>query len=166
MGLDKIQLPQDALQDLYKNTLLVLENKQEKASPEKTPAALRSLGQNQQKIAILVDYEQVTFLPDDDLAFITQVLGACKLSLADVAIVNRNNGPVSFALLANQLSPQKVLLFGLSAADIDLPVVFPHFQVQAYGGCTFLSAPVLTDIKDDKALKASLWGCLKQLFDV
>jgi hypothetical protein len=168
MALNKIQLPAAALHDLYKNTVLVLENQQEKAPIGATAAApaaaLRFLGQNQQKITIVVHYQSVTFLPDEDLAFMTQVLGACRLSMADVAVVNHYNGAVTATILQEQLSAMQVLLFGVGPEALDLPVVFPHFQVQAYGGATWLSAPPLAEIRADKELKTKLWNCLKVLF--
>ncbi len=39
----------------------------------------------------MVNYDNAVHLPDEELNFLTNMLAACKLSLGDVAIVNKYN---------------------------------------------------------------------------
>jgi len=123
-----------------------------------------SLGSNQKGILILVSNESVPFLPDAELEFLSTILGACKLGIADVAIVNLQRHPQPYTDLANQFQSRQVLLFGITPQQIDLPFNFPHFQLQNFDGRTYLSAFPLSEIAQNRDLKMQLWGCLKTLF--
>ncbi|MEQ1678153.1 MAG: hypothetical protein ABL876_15715, partial [Chitinophagaceae bacterium] len=60
---------------------------------DKPETAWKSLGHNQKNILLIVNNPDVVYLTDNELTFLTGILGACKLTLADVAIVNQNNHP-------------------------------------------------------------------------
>jgi hypothetical protein len=108
------------------------------------------------------------FVPEADLQFLTKMLGACKLNMADVAIINHATAPVAIDQLKVQLQPKSLLLFGVEPADIQLPISFPPFKEQAYAGTTYLFTPSLTALNQEteeaKLLKRKLWECLKRMF--
>jgi hypothetical protein len=105
------------------------------------------------------------FLSDGELSFLTSVLSACKLSLADIALCNIYSlSPAEKSALAGELGSHQILLFGLGPMDIDLPINFPQFQLQPFNGKTYLSAPTLLVLEADKAQKLKLWNSLKNLF--
>lgn len=159
MNLNNITLTPQLVADLYPASLI-----EELSFPDKQET-LKFLGKNQKNILILVSKENVAFLEDDELNFLSSVLAACKLSLADTAIVNHNTRkPLNYRELTNQLKSKTVLLFDVEAQTIDLPFNFPHFQLQQFDQCTYLSAPALKNIELDKALKTQLWNCLKNIF--
>jgi hypothetical protein len=168
MSLDNIQLSTAAIQDLYKRSLVLSANAPEKKV--ETPSGTVSfnvLGNNQQKILILVDNDETLYLPDEQLNFLMGILTACKLTMQDVAILNiQKNTGVSYTNLATALKASVVLLFGVETSKIDLPLQFPLYQIQAYNNQTYLSAPLLTVLQNDKAEKTKLWLCLKQLFSL
>ena len=123
------------------------------------------MGRNEKKILILVLKKDVPFIEEGELSFLSSVLTACKLSLADVAIVNLENLPAAdYRLLQEQLQSKTILLFDVDTQAIDLPFNFPHFQVQQFEQATYLSAPSLNTIEKEKALKTQLWNCLKNIF--
>lgn len=129
-----------------------------------TPA-WKYLGNNKKHVLIVVDYEGAAYLPDDELAFLTKMLTACKLGLGDVAIVNSAHYPkYSSADYLRQFRSQQVLLFGRDPESFGLPLAFPQFQVQAFAGVTFLSSPPLGEMMDNTALKSTLWASLKRIF--
>ncbi len=143
------------------------------ANPRPQPlpcASYKFLGNNLKKITILVDSPQNAFLPDEQLAFLTKMLEACKLNIGDVAIVNQANSPVEIASLKRQLSPVFFLLFGPGPEAIGLPIHFPFFKIQPYDQCSYLSVPSLAQLlqpgDESKLLKRKLWVCLRQLFEV
>jgi hypothetical protein len=126
---------------------------------------LKSLGGNQKNILIVVKNDNITYLPDEDLEFLTNILKACKLSLEDVAIVNTNNNPdEGYKEYLKNWSSKIVLLFGVSPVSFDLPVSFPEFQVQSLTNTKFLYSPALSECRTDKLLKSKLWVSLQRIF--
>jgi hypothetical protein len=132
---------------------------------KKTEKVSRSLGGNSKNILIVINYNNVVYLPDEELEFLTSMLKACKLNLDNVAIVNTNNSPGDgYKEYAKQYSSKVVLLFGVDPVSFDLPVSFPEFQVQSFNSNTFLYSPTLQECRTDKLLKSKLWVCLQRIF--
>ena len=176
MSLNDLHLSSSLVAMLYPNSLLSFEiddvvtksNKsvsEQKITADAEPS--KWLGNNQKNILIVVQYNDVVHLPDDELNFLTGILTACKLSLGDVAIINTNNyKKVNYLDILNQFNSRIVFLFGISPADFGLPVNFPHFQVQAVSGCTYLSTPALEQRSADNMFKSRLWLCLRSIFSI
>jgi hypothetical protein len=59
-----------------------------------------------------------------------------------------------------------VIMFGVEAADIRLPVFFPHYQVQGHDGVNYMSSPDLAFIENNKPEKQKLWQSLKKAFSL
>jgi hypothetical protein len=166
MDLNNIQLTPATVTALFKNTLYTEESKQvEKVKEDKS--TFKYLGQNNKKILLLVNYADAAFLPDKQLDFLTSILGACKFSLADVAILNMANaGDVNYKIMTKELQMQHALLFGISPDSLSLPVNFPVYQIQAFSNCTYLYVDSLEALEADKELKTKLWLCLKKIFGI
>jgi hypothetical protein len=195
-GLKNIQLPNFIVADFYKETLVVLEDvtiapqkieipaatiAPTTTTPTPSPAPMPTkpvasttakwfLGDNKKGISILVNDETAVYLNDESLNFLSTILGACKLNLGDVAIINLANQAVNFATLKEKLQPQYYLLFSVTANQIELPFTVPHYQVQAYGGSSFLLAPSLQNMlgtgQEAKLEKSKLWLSLKKMFNI
>jgi hypothetical protein len=168
MSLDNIQLSASVIQDLYKKSLILSNAKEDKKSQmPSTNVSFNILGNNQQKILILVSDGETLYLPDEELNFLMGILTACKLTMEDVAILNvEKNNDISFTNLATTLKSEKIILFGVETSRISLPLQFPTYQIQAYNNQLYLCAPLLTVLQNDKAEKTKLWLCLKQLFSI
>lgn len=181
MDLNNINLSPFIVANLYKNSLVEMkENNNEEhpavaivqAEPAKqttnTPEKnIKSLGENRKGIVILVRNPGITHLTDDDLSFLTGILNACKLTLADVAIVNLANHPgTGYEELGRFFSSKIMLLFDIDPQSIRLPMVYPHYQLLAFSGNTYLNAPSLKQLTGDKAEKMKLWTSLKRLFNL
>jgi hypothetical protein len=194
MSLQNIKLPDVVIADLYKQTLVqdegAVETYKKETAPEpvsakpaeapepKTPAkpveaqasqtGYKVLGKNAKQVAIVVNFASEAFLPEGELQFLTKMLGACKLNLADVAIVNHATTPIEIEKLKQQLLSRHVLLFGVEPSAIQLPISFPAFKEQAYAGTTYLFAPSLEQLNKEteeaKGFKKKLWECLKRTF--
>lgn len=162
MSLNNIQLKSSMLADLYRNSLV--ETTSAITAPELKQ--LKYLGNNQKNIVVVVFHEAVPFLPDGELSFLSNVLAACKLSIADIGIINSYN--VEQTDLQNIINSEgkKVLLFGVEPLAIGLPINFPPFQLQPFNNRTYLHAPPLSQIENDKALKGRLWTSLKAMFGI
>jgi hypothetical protein len=180
MSINNIELSGALLSELYKNSLIeergLITKKIPEAEPDKKiPGQLadtveerfKSLGNNSKNILVLVKYSNDVHLPDADLNFLTGIIGACKLSLNDVAIVNLVTNPgATYKEMLSFFKSRIVLLFDIEPASIGLPMNFPHYQLQAFAGNTFLYSPALQELENDKVLKSKLWVCLKRLFNI
>lgn len=166
-GFSDIQLGPEVLRELYKGHL-VSDNEAAAGIPKPPPEPIRYLGKNKAQIVILVKYNDTPFLPDEQLEFLTRMLDACKKNLGDVAIANYGAQGMEYEQIKKEFSPKQLILFGVDPAEIDLPVNFPLFKLQAFDGCTLLKSHALHDLNHDgpesKNLKGQLWNCLKQLF--
>ena len=166
MSLDTIQVPPLVMYDLYKNSLVALVNEQKKtkilsASP------FNILGNNGKHILILIDHEATAFLPEQELNFLLGILSACKLTMEDVAILNiKKNDNCTYKQFTAALGSTILILFGVSPYQIQLPLEFPSYQVQAYNNQTYLIAPPLSNIEADKTEKTKLWNTLKKIFTI
>jgi len=166
MSLDNIQLPAIVLQDLYKNALVDLGTPTVKKTVKKT-TGISFLGNNQKFITIIATDENNIYLPDEELNFLMGILNACKLSMADVALVNfSKTGPVRYIEIEEQLNAEKIFLFGIEPSQLQLPLQFPHYQIQKFNNQVYLAAPSLSIIAADKAEKTKLWNCLKTVFSI
>jgi hypothetical protein len=161
MGLNNIRLTPQLLTDLYRKTLV--------AQPEKgvTETDILFSGGNEKRILILTNSTEALFLPETEAAFLNSILAACKLGLADVALVNWNRlTDKTYKPVVEQFNSRAVVLFNVPPAAFGLPMHFPDFQVQAFDGRQYLFAPDLSRIQATKTLKADLWQALKKLFSL
>ena len=85
MSLNNISLSAQLIADLYPASLI------EQLTPIHIPDTIKFLGNNKKNILVLVSKDSITFLENDELDFLSSILVACKLSLADVAIININS---------------------------------------------------------------------------
>ena len=179
-NINKIILPNSLVADLYESLLVETENSgpaiknEPETVAEPEPVQIKpaneitlTLGQNRKNILVIVKNEPAGLPGGNDLAFLTGILQACKLELDDTVVISlQDYASVGYKVILNQFNSKQVILFGASAADLDLPVLFPDFQVQAVAKTQFLSAPALAAISADKLLKSKLWVCLRRLFNV
>ena len=177
MSLNHIHLPAIAIADLYKSVLIasndapVIERETvstEILSTEKSSKqSINFLGSNKKQIVIIVNYKDDLYIPDDSLAFLTSILTACKLNLADIALVNfKTAGIISYKDFFKAIPATSVLLFNVTPDIISVPMNFPFFQVQHFDGINYLSSPSLDEIEKDKLLKGNLWTSLKKIFNL
>ena len=182
MDLNSIKFEATDIALLFKNSLVEIneeqpvttkaKNKSEPIDPESKqgdPITIgwKYLGENKKKVFVIVRYADITYLPDKQLSFLTKLLAACNLNIADVAILNfQNNISADFDKLMNHFKPKVVLLFDIKPGEFGLPMNFPEFQVQGHKDSVFVSSPSLEIIEPDKIVKGKLWVCLKKIFNL
>lgn len=181
MKLNDIHLSSSVIADLYKSSLIEINQTSDQVSKEVIATnnnmivsdnyqnEWKYLGNNKKNILILVKYDNdnCIHLPDDHLNFLINMLSACKISLDDVAIMNLHNHPqASYNEIINQFKSKIVFLFGVEPIVIGMPISFPHFQVQSFSKCTFLFTPEMEDLKKDNVFKSKLWVCLRRIFSI
>ena len=166
MSLDNIQLPAFLIQELYKNSLVEFESPKPVQKIE-VKSSINILGNNRSKVIIVVENNEAAFLPDNQLNFLLGILSACKLTMEDVAIINIYiNKAITYKAITFELKAEKIILFGVTPAQLNLPVEFPSYQIQQYNNQTYVTAAMLANIESDKTEKTKLWNCLKQIFAI
>lgn len=165
MSLDNIQLPAILVHDLFKDSLIDLNTSQPAPGQPAAQPCFSFLGNNKQKITVVVQDKEALYLADNLLAFLVGILTACKLTMADIALVNLSQYPgLDHTAISDHTGAEKLILFGEGPEAIGLPMAFPHYQLQQYNGQVYLCGPELAILQADKAEKTKLWNSLKQLF--
>jgi hypothetical protein len=167
MSLDNIQLPAFVIADLYTKHLFSLDSTQQASQLIKPENSQKPpfLGNNQKLITLLVQQPTHLHLADADLERLTNILTACKLSIADVAVVNLNNQPLDYLQVTTHFTPSIIICFGVSPQVIGLPINFPTYQIQNFNNQKYLYSAPLAQLVN-KQEKLLLWGALKTLFNV
>jgi len=178
----KLQLPDFLIADLYKQSLVEIAAPQLPGNdkiPQETESApdlpekdgkLSFLGENKKHVIVLVDHPQTTYLEDGELQFLTNILKACSLSLADIAILNVAKQEIIFTELKTQLGAVHILLFDVEPTVIKVPFVTPHFQVQQFDNTSIVYLPSLQEMnlptEESIQMKRNLWASLKKVFGI
>jgi hypothetical protein len=183
MDTQKIVLPDFLIADLYKSCLVDIHNfspdkkkiaedvlptdvKPQKASDDK----IKYVGENRKNVIIVINQAGAVDLNKQDLTFLTNILKACQLDMADIAIVNAATQEVTYAAIKEQLHALQIILFDAEPSFIKLPFKIPPFQIQTYGDTAILVAPALSALnksdQEGRLLKTKLWNSLKQVFGV
>ncbi len=181
MGLNDIKLSPFLVKKLYEKTMVVSSFandektaikqfvQDEKISPRNNlvKEEINFLGKNNKHILILVNEIDHTFLGDDDLSFLMNILSACNITMADAALVNSyGNENVVYEKLIKSFSPSTILFIGIEPQALSFPVQIPMYQVQSYNNQQYLSAPSLQQLSSDKEEKKQLWMALKKIFSI
>jgi hypothetical protein len=181
MSEQKLRLPDFLLADLYKSSLVEIEStitnnpdieESEDIKPleAKPTGEIKYLGKNGKNVTIIVQQTEAEYLKKDDLAFLTNILKACQLTISDIGIVNISSQQVTFQQLKEQLGSKFVILFDVEPSAIKLPFIVPAFQVQSFDSSTVMMAPPLSTLnlpsQEGRTLKTKLWMSLKQMFGI
>ena len=166
MSLDNFQIPPTLLPELYKDSLIVLDDKQSK--PEKlNEKKVHFLGDNLKNILILVNNLEILHLNDEDLRFLTGILTACKLTFSDVAIFNTaSNLDYNYQKTIDQFKPKLILILGTINQKFNLPEYSDKYQPILNQNIQLVFGSSLNEISKDVNEKKSLWNCLKQIFGI
>ena len=191
----KTILPAAALVSLFKDTLVLpekeiksIENKvkaaitakgkeelaitstNEAVNDEKTasPTPIKYLGDHLKKIIVIVQDADAVYLNETDLGLLSSILNACKLTLADIALINTAKQPLSLHEILETLPSQLVLVFELTGEQlkIKLPATLYKPIILGETHILFSSSLHLMQGVDQSAKleKSKLWNALKLLF--
>ncbi len=161
MSLNNITLSTLLLTDLYPDVLIesYATHVPEKPAPDYT-------WKSKKRILIIVSKGNTNIISEFELNFLNNILLACKLSLAKVAIINWPIAETSYAKFLETLESEIILLLNIDPISFGLPINFPQFQIQAHNKRIYLHAPSLLEIENNIDLKKQLWASLKLLFSV
>ena len=170
MDINEVILTPDLMQELYGHSLVVTPDESRPAAgmmPDGEPVKPAYLGSNHRRTVLLVNYPADAFLPDAALNFLTSILQACRMNLADVAIINTARQTVVFTALLSTVPCDTLLLFGVQPATVGLPDI-TMLTVYPAAGCNIVISPSAEIMNqpgaEGKALKSQLWNSLKKVF--
>jgi hypothetical protein len=164
MSFTNIHLPDFVLVEMFKTSIV--------GSPteiKQNESPISFLGDNKKNVTILLQDEDAVFIHDERLKFLNNILQACRLTLADVAIINIQSQPaVQYQSIVKQLHPKFILLFDVNAAAIGFPANSSLYQLQNINDCVMMSAAsldaMLANNQEAKVEKSKLWTALKTMF--
>jgi len=133
---------------------------------EKTTKPLSVLHNTTIKLIVITSVNTAIEANASQLALLNSILLACKINSQEVKLIHFNPENTNYKELSSTFNPSFVLLFGISPAEIGLPLMFPHFQLQNFDKITYISSPALDKLENDKTLKINLWNALKQAFSI
>jgi hypothetical protein len=186
MGLDSVKLSPFLVKELFATTLIDTGNLERPNIAEQTAKdsileenritekvvennfnPIKYLGKNAQQIVVAVHNEIHTFLDDDALNLLINILNSCNITLQDVAIINlHNNSEATAQNIDANFTPKKLIFFGTEPHLVGYPIQIPSYKIQRYNNQQFLTAASLKNIANDKAEKKNLWLCLKTMFEI
>lgn len=191
----KTILPAAALVSLFKDTLVIPE--MEIKSPENeeqtiitaigkeaiattaanevvndqktTPTpALKYLGEHLKQIVVLVNDPTAVHLNETDLGLLSSILNACKLTLADIALVNIATQPMSLHEILVTLPSKLVLVFDIATTQLKIKLPATLYKPIVLGDTHILMSSSLHSMQgadqSAKLEKSKLWNALKLLF--
>jgi hypothetical protein len=136
-----------------------------KATP---PAPLKYLGDHLKQIMVLVNDPNAVHLNESDLGLLSSILNACKLTLADIALINTAQQPLSMHEMLTTLPSQLVLAFDLSATQLKIKLPTTLYKPIVLGDTHILFSSSLQSMQGAdqtaKLEKSKLWNALKLLF--
>lgn len=186
----KTILPASVMVSLYKDTLVlpdsekkveIIQNKEEKAvtaSENTTPTELpkikkssgplKHLGDHHKKILVIVNDPNSVYLNETDFILLTSILNACKLTIADIALVNIGNQETSLHQILETLPSILIMCFDIDSAHLKIKLPNTLYKVNELGEARIFFSKALASMQgtgaEAKQEKGTLWILLKQLF--
>lgn len=170
------KIPVSLIAALYKQSIVLASNIKhsdtidQPLEIEKTAGPLKYLGEHLKKVLVIVDDPNSVYLNEKDFILLTSIINACKLTIADIGLVNLAHQKTSLLQMLDTLPSKLVILFGVNASQIKLklsPVLYKPTQL---GETHLLFSNALSSMQDTgieaKQEKAKLWNILKILFEL
>ena len=183
----KNSLPNSVLVNLYKESLVlgtVQTNVDKKATPstlteeknetkdtDTTPIApIKFLGEHQKKILVLVQDSNAVHLNEKDFDLLTSILNACKLTIADIALINLANKNYSLHQILVQIPSDIVLIFDINPTKLKIKLPTKIYSPILLGETQLLFSNNLSNMQGidqaSKIEKTKLWTSLKLIFNL
>lgn len=102
-------------------------------------------------------------LTSEEKTFLSKILTSIKLDLKDVVLVNLKNSP-PFHQLKSKFQVKRVVLFGLTPAQLGLNIAHENYQPLHFMNTVILPADSLQTIHDNDSSKTQLWKAMKKIF--
>lgn len=131
---------------------------------EKKISELIFKGSNKRNVLVIVDQPAEEYINAGDESFLGKVLGAIKLNINDIAIVNfpKNNDLNKESLL--KFNAGKYLIFGVEESKLFKDNLPPYQIIEMENSKQVLNCASLSTIANDPTQKKLLWAALQKMF--
>ncbi len=133
-----------------------------------TPVPIKYLGDHLKKIIVLVHDNNAVHLNETDLGLLSSILNACKLTLADIALINIAQQPLALHEMLITLPSQFVISFDINSTQIKIKLPTTLYKPIVLGDTQILFSNSLQSMQgtdqNAKLEKSKLWNALKLLF--
>ena len=125
------------------------------------PADFDYLGENNKYFLVLIDDKIHTRINPVHQEMLLKVMSAKKLELRDLAILNISRYPeVKFNVLKTFFSCSRIVMFGVSPAEIGIPPVKAN-TIASAGTVKVLATYGLEEMRNDADKKREFWNVMK-----
>jgi hypothetical protein len=185
MSTDKTILSSSVLVDLYKDNLVVVEDiplenkaaveqtietKKEAIKEEKWEGPIKSLGEHNKKITVIVNDPNSVHLNETDFILLTSILNACRLTIADIALINIGKQPIGLHQILQEYPSTLLISFAVDATQLKVKLPSTLYKVTQLGETHILFSNALSTMQgtgaEAKQEKAKLWTVLKKIFEL
>jgi hypothetical protein len=185
MSNDKTILSSSVLVDLYKDNLVVVEDvplenkaavkqtietKKEAIKEEKWEGPIKSLGEHNKKITVIVNDPNSVHLNETDFILLTSILNACRLTIADIALINIGKQPIGLHQILQEYPSTLLISFAVDATQLKVKLPSTLYKVTQLGETHILFSNALSTMQgtgaEAKQEKAKLWTVLKKIFEL
>jgi len=138
--------------------------------PIKELGQIKYLGEHLKQVTIIVKDELAVYLNENDLTLLSSILSACKLTLADIALINVAQQKLSLHEILNVLPSKLVMIFDVSSTTLKIKLPTTLYKSIQLGDTYLLFSNSLSLMQGSdqsaKLEKSKLWAILKQLFQL
>ena len=138
--------------------------------PIKELGQIKYLGEHLKQVTIIVKDELAVYLNENDLTLLSSILSACKLTLADIALINVAQQKLSLHEILNVLPSKLVMIFDVSSTTLKIKLPTTLYKSIQLGDTYLLFSNSLSLMQGGdqsaKLEKGKLWAILKHLFQL
>jgi hypothetical protein len=146
------------------------ETKKEEIKEVKWEGPIKSLGEHKKKITVIVNDPNSVHLNEMDFILLTSILNACRLTIADIALVNITKQPAGLHQILQELPSTLVIAFAVDANQLKVKLPSTLYKVSQLGETHILFSNALSSMQgsglESKQEKAKLWTVLKKIFEL
>lgn len=131
---------------------------------------IKYLGEHLKQVTIIVKDELAVYLNENDLTLLSSILSACKLTLADIALINVAQQKLSLHEILNILPSKLVMIFDVNSTTLKIKLPTTLYKSIQLGDTYLLFSNSLSLMQGGdqsaKLEKGKLWAILKSLFQL
>jgi len=131
---------------------------------------IKYLGEHLKQVTIIVKDELAVYLNENDLTLLSSILSACKLTLADIALINVAQQKLSLHEILNVLPSKLVMIFDVTSTTLKIKLPTTLYKSIQLGDTYLLFSNSLSLMQGGdqsaKLEKGKLWAILKSLFQL
>lgn len=131
---------------------------------------IKYLGEHLKQVTIIVKDELAVYLNENDLTLLSSILNACKLTLADIALVNIAQQKLGLHEILHVLPSKLVMIFDVNSTTLKIKLPTTLYKSIQLGDTYLLFCNSLSLMQGGDASakieKGKLWAILKQLFQL